>query len=58
MISQPNLKGKKQGAGTDVQWERKNGVLAAALARRVDGGNAEEFQCLREKSLFLLPPVF
>ena len=36
------------GAGIDIQWERKNGVLVAALVGRVDGGNAEEFQRLME----------
>lgn len=39
------------GAGRDVQRERKNGVLAAALARRVDWGNAEEFQRLLEAGI-------
>ena len=39
------------GAGIDIQWERKNGVLVAALAGRVDGGNAEEFQRLMESGI-------
>ena len=39
------------GEGIDVQWERKNGVLFAALVGRVDGGNAEEFQRLLESGI-------
>ena len=38
-------------AGIDIQWERKNGVLIAALVGRVDGGNAAEFQHLLEASI-------
>lgn len=37
--------------GIDIQWERKNGVLFAALVGRVDGGNAEEFQRLLESGI-------
>ncbi len=39
------------GAGIDIQWERKNGVLVATLAGRIDGGNAEEFQRLMESGI-------
>ena len=38
-------------AGTDIQWERKDGVLIAALVGRVDGGNADEFQRLLESGI-------
>ena len=38
-------------SGIDIQWERKNGVLLAALVGRVDGGNAEEFQRLMEAGI-------
>lgn len=46
------------GAEIDIQWKLKSGILVAALVGRVDGCNTEEFQRLREKSLFLLHPVF
>jgi len=39
------------GEGIDIQWERKNGALVAALVGRVDGGNAEEFQRLMESGI-------
>ena len=37
--------------GIDIQWERKDGVLVAALVGRVDGGNADEFQRLLEAGI-------
>ena len=38
-------------AGIDIQWERNEGVLIAALVGRVDGGNADEFQRLLEAGI-------
>ena len=37
--------------GIDIQWERKDGVLVAAIIGRVDGGNADEFQRLLETGI-------
>ena len=39
------------GRGIDIQWERKDGVLVAALVGRVDSGNADEFQRLLEAGI-------
>ena len=35
----------------DIQWERKDGALVAALVGRIDGSTAEQFQRLLESGI-------
>ena len=39
------------GRGVDIQWEREDEVLIAAIIGHVDGGNADEFQRLLETGI-------
>ena len=51
-ISRPSGRKEMHRSGrVDIQWERQDGVLVAAVVGRVDGSTAEEFHQLLESGI-------
>ena len=51
-ISRPSgRKERHRSGGVDIQWERQDGVLVAAVIGRVDGSTAEAFHQLLESGI-------